>query len=134
MLSVPIKLKLILPTRELPLTDSYLHYRPADPYAVTLDIVDPETGQRRAWIMSRELLTNGVALTAPRELGDVDIWRLGKGDLCVHLHSPEGTSVLRAKARQIEAFLAVSYAMVPLDHEMDAIDIDSEISSIMGAA
>lgn len=133
MITVPIDIELILQTEDIPLKDSYLHYRSEDPFAVALDIANPG-GQRVAWAVARELVADGAGRTVPLDLGDIDIWRTGDHKLCILLHSDEGTAVLRADADQVEDFLSLSYTLVPEGRELEHVDIGAELAAILGEA
>lgn len=136
MITLPIDLELILPHGHVrPLEGSQLHYEPDDPYAVTLDVCEPTHGENIPWTMARDLLVDGlVRQLEPRCGGDVRIWRCDPVQVHITLESPEGTAELHAEAEQIEAFLLLTYAAVPLGHELDAVDMAAELAQIFGEA
>ncbi|MFI1408777.1 SsgA family sporulation/cell division regulator [Streptomyces sp. NPDC020707] len=135
MVTLPIDLELILPHGQVrELEDSYLHYEPSDPYAATLDVIDPCTNTLKIWTFARDLLTDGLCRTAEPTFGDVKVWRCDPYQVHITLASPEGCAGLHAQADQIEKFLKLTYAVVPLEHEMDGVDMDRELASIFGEA
>lgn len=134
MITLPIDLELIAPRGHvMPCDGSYLSYDPKDPYAVTMTVVDPLHGDTVVWMFARDLLTDGLARQLePRTGSEVKIWRCNPLEMHITLSSPEGSCELHAEAEQIEAFLLLTYAAVPLEHEMDGIDMDAELASILG--
>lgn len=133
MITLPIDLELICEHGHVtPCDDSYLIYDPADPYAVKLDIGDPTHGDSQLWMFGRDLLIDGLARQLEPRTGDVRIWRCNSYQVHITLDSPEGTAELHADAGQIDAFLILTYAAVPLAHEMDGVDIDRELALIFG--
>ncbi|AZM51797.1 SsgA family sporulation/cell division regulator [Streptomyces sp. WAC 01529] len=134
MITVPINLEHILDdSRVHELDASYLHYDPEDPYAVMLDIGATSTGERIEWTLARDTLADGITTPAGAGRGDVTVWPCD-GGIHIRLCSPEGEAHLHAEAGQIEAFLTLSYAMVPLGCELDGIDVGAELDKIFGKA
>lgn len=136
MLTLPIDLELICDRGHVvPCDGTYLSYDPRDPFAVTMTVVDPTHGDELEWMFARDLLSGGLLrLAEPISACDVRIWRCSPYQVHITLDSPEGRAELHAEAQQIEAFLSLTYQMVPPTHEMDGVDIDRELALIFGEA
>lgn len=135
MITVPIDLELTVSGgHALPLDDCELIYEPSDPYAVALIVRDDTHGVEQEWIFGRDLLTDGLARQLEPRYGDVRIWRCTPGQVHITLDSPEGTAELHAAAEIVGKFLTLTYTAVPLEHEMQHIDIDRELAAILGGA
>ena len=115
MITLPIDLEHIGADDKLTPLEAVLIYRPADPYAVKLDIVPPD-GDRVVWEFGRDLLADGLAQRAGAGGGDVVIWPCTDGALHIMLRSP------------------MTYAVVPRGKELDAVDVDQELNEIFGTA
>lgn len=136
MITLPIDLELILERGHVrPLESCDLIYDPRDPFAVVLIVRDDLSGQEIEWTFSRDLLTDGLARQLePRGGGDVRIWRCSRYEVHITLASPDGTADLHAEAEDIDQFLRLTYAAVPLAHELDHVDIGRELDAMFGEA
>ncbi|SOE25649.1 SsgA family sporulation/cell division regulator [Streptomyces sp. OK228] len=134
MITLPIDLELILGRGHVrPLEGSELIYEPDDPYAVVMVTRDEMHGTVQVWTFARDLLTDGLARQLePRTGGDVRVWRCNPVEVHITLDSPDGRCELHAIADDIDQFLTLTYAAVPLCHEMDGVDMDRELAAIMG--
>lgn len=133
MITLPIDLEHIGADDKLTPLEAVLIYRPADPYAVKLDIVPPD-GDRVVWEFGRDLLADGLAQRAGAGGGDVVIWPCTDGALHIMLRSPEGLAQLHTIVDDVDAFLEMTYAVVPRGKELDAVDVDQELNEIFGTA
>ena len=127
-------------------TRASLHYSSSDPYAIRMAFhVGPEAPVE--WIFARELLADGM--TTPEGNGDVQIWpsaaesrdansnaggqtRAPLSVLNIKLCSPFGEAHFEAPTEAIANFLDLTYGIVPMGRESAAIDIDGELSSLLG--
>ncbi|MFE0101194.1 SsgA family sporulation/cell division regulator [Streptomyces sp. NPDC059009] len=135
MLSVPIDLEVILPHGHVAYADgSMLEYDPADPLAVTMAIADPLHGGVKPWIFARDVLADGLCCTREPGDGDVRVWRCGPYEVHITLDSPEGTTEMHADPGQVDHFLTLSYLLVPLGHELDAVDAEAELDALLDGA
>lgn len=134
MITLPIDLELILEHGHVRPLDAYLDYDPDDPYAVTFEVVDDLHGTVHVWTFARDLLTDGLARVLEPRTGDVRVWRCNPFEVHITLESPEGCCELHAVAEDIDAFLTLTYRAVPLEHEMEHVDMDRELASIFGEA
>ncbi len=133
-----------------------LHYSGSDPYAIRMAFhVGPEDPVE--WIFARELFADGM--TTPEGNGDVQIWPSvaesedansdagnnagydAGGQTCeplsvlnIKLSSPSGEAHFEAPTDAIANFLDRTYGIVPMGRESAAIDIDGELSSLLGQA
>jgi hypothetical protein len=133
-ITTPLSLVVSTGTGEAEL-DAELRYDPADPFAVSLAI-GVECGEPVVWTFARDLLSAGVS--APTGEGDITI-------------EPDPASALDDDARQLRItlatdclatmlapsdsvveFLVETYAIVPTGSELDRVDFDAEISSLLG--
>jgi len=119
-----------------------LHYSRLDPYAVRMSF-DTGIGEPVEWAFSRDLLA--AALHAPEGIGDVRAWPsaasgtgtgTGTGEkiLTIVLGPPDGYARFEASAARIEAFLARTYALVPVGQEAACLDLDAEIAELLNQA
>lgn len=113
-----------------------LRYGARDPYAVEA-LFDAGGDAPVRWVFSRDLLAAGLRdavgegdvsvcpVPAPRDaVADEPVVRL-------RLASPDGSAVLEAPARALEAFLAETYAAVPAGAESAHLDVDAAIGAIL---
>ncbi len=113
-----------------------LSYGAEDPYAVEA-LLDAGGDAPVRWVFSRDLLAAGLRdhvgegdvsvgpVPAPRDGGaQAPVVRL-------RLASPDGSAVLEASARALEAFLTETYAAVPAGAESAHLDVDAAIGAIL---
>jgi hypothetical protein len=117
-----------------------LHYSRLDPYAVRMSF-GTGIGEPVEWAFSRDLLA--AALHAREGIGDVRAWPsaasgtgTGTGEkiLTIVLGPPDGFARFEASAARIEAFLARTYALVPVGQEAACLDLDAEIAELLNQA
>jgi hypothetical protein len=115
-------------TVEVPTT---LRYRVCDPYAVSL--VFHSTGGDVEWVVSRTLLLQGLA--APSGEGDVTVYPSMDeegGDVTVlDFCSPDGWLTAQAETQALQAFLAGTFALVPVGSESNHLDMDGLIAALL---
>jgi hypothetical protein len=98
-------------------------YDQRDPYAVRLSFpVNTQDGYPLTWIFGRQLLDEGLA--APAGEGDVHVWPCGPDLVMLELRSEDGFAQIALAARQLRAFLFLSYAEIPPGYESGYIEID----------
>jgi hypothetical protein len=107
-----------------------LQYDPRDPWAVSLDFGE---GNVR-WTFARDLLIEG--LDGPAGIGDVQVWPTvdarGLATTVVALSSPDGVALLEGPTRPLAMFVARMLDTVPLGAESTLIDLDRELSGLVG--
>jgi hypothetical protein len=108
-------------------------YDERDPYAVRLDfpVLGPD-GHLLSWIFARALLDEG--LTGPAGEGDVHVWPAGPDLLMLELCGEAGSALMALSARQVRAFLFLSYAEVPPGYESGYLEMDQLLHDLMGRA
>jgi hypothetical protein len=118
------------PGPALPLAAT-MRYDRSDPFAVTLDIHSSPTTVV-TWTFARDLLHEGVY--APAGEGDVEIWpaNLHGGPLSLAVSSPTGRALFELPRKKVSAFLAHTYAVVPLGAESQHFDVDAFIAPLTG--
>ena len=120
-----------------------LHYSGSDPYAIRMAFhVGAEDPVE--WIFARDLLADG--LLKPEGDGDVQIWPSSSATgpdgyiqgplsvLNIKLSSPFGEAHFEAPAEAIASFLDRTYRIVRMGQETEAIDIDTELNSLLWQA
>jgi len=108
-------------------------YDQRDPYAVRLGFpVNTREGYPLTWIFGRQLLDDGMA--GPAGEGDVHVWPCGPDLIMLELRSEAGTAQIALAARQVRAFLFLSYAEVPPGYESGYVEIDRLLHDLMGRA
>ena len=119
--------------RTIPVS-AHFSYRPGDPYSIHVDF--SITGRAPvSWVFARDLLTEGTV--RPSGLGDVRIWPGGaqqSGFLCFELSSPDGQAVFTVPANVVRPWLDKTHQLVPADLEGASLDLDSELSRLLGEA
>ncbi len=127
MIILPVELEAVEKSKVIPL-QAVLYYKAEDPYAVTLEVVQPQT-EDVVWEFARDLLANGISERAGAGSGDVTVWRCQDG-IHIALCSPEGKANLHARTKDIEDFLKLSHALVPPGTELDGIDVGAQLTKI----
>lgn len=125
-----IALRLVTATGdEIPFS-ARLTYTEADPYAVRLHCrTAPATAV--TWVLSRETLHQGLA--RPSGLGDVRVRPApgtgpsGANSVLITLGSGRDAALLRGDAGEVQRFLDLSAAVVPLGTEHRHLDLDTLI-------
>ena len=108
-------------------------YDQRDPYAVRLGFpVNTQDGCPLTWIFGRQLLDDG--LVGPAGEGDVHVWPCGPDLVMLELRSEAGTAQIALAARQVRAFIFLSYAEVPPGYESGYVEIDRLLHDLMGRA
>jgi hypothetical protein len=114
---------------EVPTT---LSYHQNDPYAVTLTF-HSATGDVE-WIVARTLLLQGLA--APAGEGDVKVFPSIDDDAravaVLDFSSPDGRLVTQTSTYELQAFLARTFAVVPVGTESDYLDLDRLVGNLLG--
>ena len=108
-------------------------YDERDPYAVRLDfpVLGPD-GHLLNWVFGRALLDEG--LSGPAGEGDVHVWPCGPDLVMLELCAEAGSALMALPARQVRAFLFLSYAEVPPGYEGDYIEIDQLLHDLTDRA
>ena len=111
-----------------------LRYDPADPFAVSLAI-GTECGDPVVWVFARDLLSAGVG--SPQGEGDITI----EPDFASDLDSDERQTritlatdclaTMLTPTNSVVEFLVETFTVVPTGSELDRIDWDAEISSLL---
>ena len=128
--SARMELRLVLGGDRAIAVPATLSYTRDAPYAVTAAFHTAEGDV--TWIFGRDLLCQG--LEAPVGEGDVAVWPSDVGDqeaLCLSLSSPTGSALLEADIAAVEAFLDLTYVLVPAGTEGNHLDIDAQIDMIL---
>jgi hypothetical protein len=108
-------------------------YDQRDPYAVRLTFpVNTPEGSALTWIFARQLFDDGLA--GPAGDGDVHIWPCGPDLVMLELCAATGLAQIALSARQVRAFLFLSYAEVPPGYETAYVEIDQLLHDLMGRA
>ncbi|MFB7950393.1 SsgA family sporulation/cell division regulator [Kitasatospora phosalacinea] len=124
-----ITLYLLAPDGAAVHLDADWHYRPDDPYAVSLDFGPRAAGA--GWVLSREMLL--AALHGPVGEGDIHFAPVDDGLLCLVLGGAGGSVVLTVDCAAIAGFLAVTLELVPLGSEFERIDWDGVLAALLSA-
>ena len=110
-----------------------LGYRQEDPYAVSLTF-HSHTGDVE-WVVSRTLLLQGLA--APAGEGDVKVYpsidERARAVTILDFSSPDGRLVAEASSREIQGFLAKTFAAVPVGTESRHLDLDGLVAALLGS-
>ena len=108
-------------------------YDQRDPYAVRLTFpVNTPEGSPLTWIFGRQLFDDGLA--GPAGDGDVHVWPCGPDLVMLELCASTRLAQIALSARQVRAFLFLSYAEVPPGYETAYVEIDQLLHDLMGRA
>jgi hypothetical protein len=111
--------------------EAEFRYDPMDPLAVTLAI-GTECPDPVIWTFGRDLLADGVNHASG--LGDITIEPIDEMDsheIRITLATDCLATMIAPRNRVVE-FLVDSFTAVPSGCEMDRIDLDAEIASLLG--
>jgi Streptomyces sporulation and cell division protein, SsgA len=107
-----------------------LRYDPNDPFAVSLAI-GVEYGEPVVWVFGRDLLASGVREVTGE--GDITIEPALDSDphqVRITLATDCLATMLTSRDKVVE-FLVASFTAVPSGCELDRIDLDAEIASLL---
>jgi hypothetical protein len=123
-----VEFALVVAQAEPVRVSSHLRYDVDDPYAVCVSF-EAGSSEHIDWTFARELLQDGLQQASGE--GDVKVWTHGP-HACFALCSPSGRAVLEASADSIRSFLDRTYALVPVGTESAFVDVDGELSQLLG--
>jgi Streptomyces sporulation and cell division protein, SsgA len=132
--SAELGLSLVVPDHgSVPLVAS-LYYSAEDPYAIRMAF---HVGSEEPveWIFARDLLA--VGLEGPAGEGDVQVWpadEQGHELLNIALSSPFGEAHFEAPTRDVSDFLRRTYRIVPAGEESGFVDVEAELTDLLGQA
>ncbi|MBW1604425.1 SsgA family sporulation/cell division regulator [Streptomyces sp. JJ66] len=108
-----------------------LHYDSSDPLAlaVTFPAEAALEGSEVTWVFGRDLLA--AALRGPAGEGDVRFWSDHPGRTLLELRAPQGTAVVELGTRELDRFLAATYAFVPTTDELTRLNLDHTITALL---
>lgn len=111
-------------------------YSADDPWALTVAF-HSGSGERGpvAWMFARQLLIEGIG--HPVGEGDVRIWP-GETDgvpvVTLAMSSPSGSARFEIDRDAVDAFLQETYLAVQIGWEEQVVDLDFEITRLLGAS
>jgi hypothetical protein len=135
--SAELAFRLIVPQQTIVPLVASLYYSSEDPYAIRVAF-HVGLDEPVEWIFARELLSNG--LKGRDGLGDVRVWPAqGQGGsagqvLHIELSSPFGEAHFEAPTRDISDFLRRTYRIVPAGEESGFVDVEAELTDLLGQA
>jgi len=132
-ITTPLSLTVTTGTGEAEV-DAELRYDPTDPFAVSL-VIGVDCGEAVVWTFARDLLAAGV--NAPTGEGDITVepdtshgMAVEERVLRITLATDCLATMLASTDRVIE-FLVETFAVVPTGCELDRVDFDAEIASLL---
>ncbi|AZM57154.1 SsgA family sporulation/cell division regulator [Streptomyces sp. WAC 01529] len=131
-LQQPTRARLIAPDGHEYALPVVLRYSAEDPLAVQITFPSEASldGMEVTWIFARQLLEDG--LSAPAGGGDVHIWPCGRARTVMEFHSLEGLALVQFDDLALRRFLAQSYAVVPAGGEEPSLDLDQDLTRLLG--
>ena len=123
----------VAPGRNIPVSTRF-SYCSSDPYAVHITFY-AEGRSTVSWVLARDLLAEGTV--RPSGHGDVRIWPGGAEQSGFHfleLSSPDGYALLTAPVEVVRPWLGRTFHLVPAGLEGASLDLDSELSWLLGEA
>lgn len=110
-----------------------MRYDAADPWAVRLALyTGGETGVVE-WLLGRQLLADGLAEVVGE--GDVRVWPSARGQVRVvslAMASPSGAALFELERDDLLDFLQQTYRAVPTGSEGGRVDLDAELTLLLG--
>lgn len=135
MISATLTLRLVCDDGTYLPLETELQYGTADPLAV-IALFDTGEGEPVRWVFARDLLANGLDHRVGE--GDISVWPAldddGAISVRMRLQSPDGSAVIEADASEIERFLAQTWKLVPQGGEMEHVELDRVLESILDDA
>ncbi|MFE0420538.1 SsgA family sporulation/cell division regulator [Streptomyces tendae] len=111
---------------------AHFSYCSGDPHGIVVDFYLDERPPV-TWTFARDLLAEGSV--RPSGLGDVRVWP-GEGEqtgrLYLALTSPHGHALLTMPRDAMTTWLGQIYRLVPPGFEETALDLDAELSQLLG--
>ena len=108
-----------------------LTYVTNDPYAISLTFHSASGDVE--WVVSRSLLLQGLA--APAGDGDIKIApgidEQARAVVVLEFSSPDGHLVALTTSREIQTFLARTFAAVPVGTESSHLDMDGLVEALL---
>jgi hypothetical protein len=135
--SAELAFRLIVPQQTIVPLVASLYYSSEDPYAIRVAF-HVGLDEPVEWIFARELLSNG--LKEREGIGDVRVWpAAGEGGaagqvLHIELSSPFGEAHFEAPTRDVSDFLRRTYRIVPAGQESGFVDVEAELTDLLGQA
>jgi hypothetical protein len=135
--SAELAFRLIVPQQTIVPLVASLYYSSEDPYAIRVAF-HVGLDEPVEWIFARELMSNG--LKGRDGLGDVRVWPApGQGGaaeqvLHIELSSPFGEAHFEAPMRDVSDFLRRTYRIVPAGEESGFVDVEAELTDLLGQA
>jgi Streptomyces sporulation and cell division protein, SsgA len=136
--SAELGLRLVVPQQTIVPLVASLYYSKEDPYAIRIAF-HVGLDEPVEWIFARELLSRGIE--GQEGLGDVKVWPstgsesdLPGSVLNIELSSPFGQAHFEAPLQEIGDFLRQTYQVVPVGSETDHMDVETELTDLLGQA
>jgi len=133
-----LELRLVVPGGPLLPVVADLRYVAVDPWAVSVAfrVGSAHDGDEGVvtWMFARQLLTEGIAGTVGE--GDVRVWpSTTHGEHVVNLAmaSPSGSALFEIDRDALVEFLQQTYLSVPTGAEGGVVDLDAELTLLLGA-
>lgn len=121
----------VAPGATLPVS-AHFSYRSWEPYSIHV-VFHLDERASVSWVFGRDLLAQGTV--RPSGLGDVKIWpgvSEQGGVMWLELASPDGRALFTAPLDVVRPWLARTYHLVPAGFEGASLDLDSELSRLLG--
>ena len=136
--SAEVSFRLVVPQQTIVPLVASLFYSSADPYAIRVAF-HVGLDEPVEWIFARELVTQG--LHGREGLGDVQVWPSESAAdditdqvLNIELSSPFGQAHFEAPLAEMADFLGRTYDAVPAGEESDHVDVEAELTDLLGQA
>lgn len=136
--SAELGLRLVVPQQTIVPLMASLYYSREDPYAIRIAF-HVGLDEPVEWIFARDLLSMGIE--GREGQGDVQVWPSAGTEggapgsvLNLELSSPFGQAHFEAPVKDISDFLRKTYQIVPIGHEGDYVDVDTELQDLLRQA
>ena len=136
--SAELGLRLVVPQQTIVPLMASLYYSREDPYAIRIAF-HVGLDEPVEWIFARDLLSMGIE--GREGLGDVQVWPSAGTEggapgsvLNLELSSPFGQAHFEAPVKDISDFLRRTCQIVPIGHESDYVDVETELQDLLRQA
>ena len=136
--SAELGLRLVVPQQTIVPLMASLYYSREDPYAIRIAF-HVGLDEPVEWIFARDLLSMGIE--GREGLGDVQVWPSAGTEggapgsvLNLELSSPFGQAHFEAPVKDISDFLRRTCQIVPIGHESDYVDVETELQNLLRQA
>ncbi|MEU8623393.1 SsgA family sporulation/cell division regulator [Streptomyces sp. NPDC048669] len=129
-----VQVRMVASAPQMETLPAVLRYDRTDPFAIRMAFPAPATleGTEVSWEFSRELLTAGM--DTPAGVGDVRIRPFGYDRTVLEFHAAEGVAMVHVRTADLRRFLRRTQQLVPVGGEHRFLDLDRNLTDLLGGS